>query len=287
VFAFPNEFSNLRLDYQSMISGFFQNTPIPRAKSSVFKCEFVIGQDQALLVFEVADLIVKSLCRGQPRYYQSWRNKIQNGENHADTKISKALTAFFTPSVGLPPLTGSPSDHQQGFIAQYLWHALVDEQVHLGPRHWIKEPPFRVIDHGGDGFVMYHNANGDLAFRMWEIKKCDANFSATLQTAYEQLNKQALKYLAEWTAIEDKSFRQQERQLCSELIELWIDKSIRAGAGIGVITSTPLMPTRLYESLENQFPGIATPTQLHGLAVATQDYVQFTEAVLQTIWNGL
>jgi hypothetical protein len=271
-----------------VISDHFESDKSTTTTHSTIVCKPDQALVEAQLAFDVADLIVRSLCVNCPDYHSSWLARVTTGNSHTGPYTKRALEAFFTPSIGLP-MSGAddPTEHQQGFVAQFVWHAIVDEEVHTGSRLWMKPPPFRVIDHGGDGFVIHRRPNHELAFCLWEIKKSVGDFSKTLQKAYGQLDEQAEKYLAELTSIHDKAHSHELADFCSRLIEYWLDGAPQAGAGIGVITNSLLVPGKLFPSLGTRFPKVATPERLHGFVAATEDFVEFTRAVRGIVWSGL
>lgn len=201
-----------------------------------------------------------------------------------------AVEAFVADTFGLP---GAPGDRGliQGFVAELLWHRLVRE--HGAPvvgrtlAH-VEDLSWAAYQQGGDGLVVYELEGGTLVFRLWEIKKHEStrHISATVNRAARQLDRNALKYLAQYTGY---GSRRADRigALYADLVPLWLDEDERAGVGVSVATSTAHAPKKAaLGSIATVFPQM-TRERREGVIVALPDFPTFADDVRNAVWTGL
>ncbi len=196
------------------------------------------------LALAMATEIVNFRCRKCSRYFNAWKDKVEN-----DTPLSepsqKALRAFLTPTFGEPNeyFNGSKVDHLEGFIGEWLWYFLFLENPYE-PTVYTIPPGFKSTDPGGDALTIHRNKNNEFLFRLWEMKKFSPRsaentqrISGTVNKAYSQLNAKATEYLARIIATEHELDNPELEIFVSTLLDLWIDASYQASAGVSVATS--------------------------------------------------
>ena len=159
-------------------------------------------------------------------------------------------------------------------MAELLWNRLIQERLVCRDRrrlvhaHPVKPDP---LEPGGDGLVVYETDAGILVFRLWEIKKHDsANaISATIGRASRQLSSRGQEYLAKLAGPETLEQAGPLGELYADLVELWLDGSDRAGAGVSVGTSAQHAPSRprAFRSIATAFPRFAQAGQRENIIV--------------------
>jgi hypothetical protein len=195
------------------------------------------------------------------------------------------------------PSDPAPDDHLQGHVAELLWNRLVQERTELGDgRRLVHMDSAKadVTEPGADGLVVYRVAGGTLVFRLWEIKKHDSPttaVSATIARASRQLSERAEEYIGKLAGPGTMEHGGALGELYAELVELWLDRSDRAGAGVSVGTSSRYAPparrTSVFDSLATAFPRFQMPGQLEGMIVAVPDFPGFAARVREIVWSGL
>lgn len=185
-------------------------------------------------------------------------------------------------------------DHVQGYVAELLWNRLMQERTlcrdgrQLMRAHPVKADP---LEPGGDGLVIYTDINGRMVFRLWEIKKHNSNsaLSGTINRASKQLLNRGHEYLAKMAGPETLDGTSGFADLYADMVELWFDRSDRAGVGVSVGTSNQHAPnqSRTFGSIHTQFPAFVEPSQREGIVVALPDFAGFAERVKEIVWSGL
>jgi len=234
----------------------------------------------------LADRIVEFRCKGCPHTYAAWKTRANGGTS---TSARKAISAFIKPVFGLPECPDFvPIDHREGYVGEMLWYFLHQEVTTEGIIH-IEPPSFKATDPGADALVVHRMAEGYLMFRLWEMKKCTgtSHVSSTVSEAYSQLDTNALEYLARYTAIGQTTGDPDVEQLCAQLVDLWLDSSQEAAAGVSVATSSEKVPTTCFSTFGDRFPGFVQPVRLRGILTAIEDFPLFTGKVREFVWTGL
>lgn len=224
-----------------------------------------------------------------------WRSQRDGGPAATGTQ-RQALAPYAAIGFGSP---GSPAqdDHLQGLVAELLWNRVVAERLmcrdgrRLKHAHEVKPDP---LEPGGDGLVIYENTGGTLVFRLWEIKKHESDsrgVAATVNRASKQLSTRGTEYLAKLAGPETVEQGGPLGNLYAEIVELWLDRSDRAGAGVSVATSarharTPPHP-HTFRSLATAFPEFNRPGQAEVIVVALPDFPSFAARVREIVWSGL
>ena len=155
--------------------------------------------------------------------------------------------------------------------------------------HSVKPDP---LEPGGDGLVVYEIDDGTLVFRLWEIKKHESQskkVSATIRRASKQLASRGQEYLAKLAGPETVEQEGPLGDLYADIVELWLDGSDRAGAGVSVGTSAQHAPDRpqAFGSITTAFPHFTQAGQLESMVVAVPDFPEFAARVREIVWSGL
>lgn len=251
----------------------------------------LVSRDESLTPIDslatcLADKIMELRCIRCGHHFNAWKQRASGGAPLTPS-FSAALKAFIKPIFGLEhePKT---ENHLQGAIAQYLWYFLTLE---TSPDSvvMVERPGFEATDHGGDGMVIHRISEGNLMFRLWEIKKCtgESPVSSTVNTAYNQLNSKAHEYLARYMATGQESSDAEISEFYGKLIDLWIDASPKAAAGVSVATNKENVPTTCFTTFGDQFPRFKTPKRLRGMLTAIEDFPGFSNKVQRAVWKGL
>lgn len=223
-----------------------------------------------------------------------WRTRRDGGPAQTGNKL-KTLETIAAVAFGLPRKAKNV-DHVQGHVAELLWNRLVSERkVCRDGRQLVRAHPIKIdtLEPGGDGLVVYKERHGTLVFRLWEIKKHDAanSVSATINRASSQLRDRGHEYLAKLAGPETLAQHQDSAlgDLYANMIELWFDRSSRAGVGVSVGTSDHHMPTgpATFGSLRTQFPDFTATSQTESIVVAVPDFPGLADRVKEIVWSGL
>lgn len=233
--------------------------------------------------------IMEQLCRGCPQHFQAWQAGLDDGSELVGASEA-TIKAFVNIAFGLPN-TPKPDDHVEGYVAEQLWYFLslevsTDEEIVR-----VEPPGFASTDPGGDGLIIHRLQQGELMFRLWEIKKCagNSNVSRTVGNAYDQLQSNAIEYLARYTAI-GQELPDDDGELADfygRLTELWIEGHPGAAAGVSVATSSDSVPRRCFSTFGNRFPQFTSPARLRGMLAAIDDFSEFASTVRDYVWTGL
>lgn len=260
------------------------------------KVEYVVG-GQSLdttareqIAQMLADDAMVLRC-GQSPVLERWR-AVRDGKTPADTVSAETVATYAGIGFGTSDKPAT-ADHLQGLVAELIWNRLLSERTTgsggrtLVKAHTVKPDP---LEPGGDGLVVYE-VSDQYVFRLWEIKKHDATtrVSATINRASKQLASRGNEYLAKLAGPDSVDQRGALGDFYAEVVELWLDRSERAGVGVSVGTSDVHAPsgTSSFRSLTTQFPQFALPGQAEGVVVAVPDFPGFASRVREIVWSGL
>lgn len=247
-----------------------------------------------------AQLLAEDAMRvrfGNSPLFESWKTRRDGGPPATGSRKS-ALEAYVGIGFKLP---GEPfnDDHVQGLVAELIWNRLIQERLicrdgrHLVHAHSVKPDP---LEPGGDGLVIYSRdcptqGGTELVFRLWEIKKHDANkgVSAAIRRASNQLRSRGHEYLAKLAGPETIAKDGAIGDLYANVVELWFDRSSRSGVGVSIGTSADRAPSgqNSFRSLKKAFPEYAATGQREALVVAIPNFPAFADRVKEIVWSGL
>lgn len=249
------------------------------------------GKDREAAAQLLADDAVATACGTAP-VLGWWRDRRDGGASHGGNR-QQIVATFVGIAFGTP---GKPADvdHVQGHIAELLWSRVMRERSTCRDgRQLVKAHPVKVdpLEPGGDGLIIYKNPDDVLVFRLWEIKKHDAQnrVSATINRASKQLSERGSEYLAKIVGPETLEATGAIADLYANMVELWFDRSERAGVGVSVGTSVEHepRPPRAFGSIRTAFPEFKASGQTECLVVAIPDFAGFAGRVKEIVWSGL
>jgi hypothetical protein len=220
-----------------------------------------------------------------------WRNAVLASQPLAGADRRKVVP--FIKTVFGEPGAALPDEHVSGWIAEFLWYRLAQEMSSRpgGTLQDIHGPGFHATEPGGDGLTVWRREDsGVLTFCLWEIKNHvgTSTLSKTVGRAYAQLHERAEEYLAKLTGISAASGDESDvAELYGDLVNLWVDGSDRAGAGVAVGTHSYLAPHRCFSTMHNHFPALQGEWQLEGLIAAVARFDQFAAMVKEQVWKAL
>ena len=253
--------------------------------------QHLTGADRELAAWLLADDAMRIRCGRSPALAR-WRAR-RDGGPAVTGPPAEAVRAYAGIGFGLPGAP-APDDHLQGHVAELVWNRLIQERAVCRDRrklvhaHPVKPDP---LEPGGDGLVIYETDAGILVFRLWEIKKheSDKAISATIGRASRQLSSRGQEYLAKLAGPETVEQAGPLGKLYADLVELWLDGSDRAGAGVSVGTSAQHAPRRplAFRSIATAFPHFTGTGQREGIIVAVPDFPGFAGRVREIVWSGL
>jgi len=267
------------------------DSPGPCEVEYVIGGQQLAGADREMAAWLLADDAMRIRCGRSPALAR-WRAR-RDGGPAATGAAAAAVSAYARIGFGLP---GAPAidDHLQGHVAELVWNRLIQERLVCRDRrrlvhaHPVKPDP---LEPGGDGLVVYETGVGILVFRLWEIKKHDSAtaISATIGRASRQLSSRGQEYLAKLAGPETVEQAGPLGELYADLVELWLDGSDRAGAGVSVGTSAQHAPDRprAFRSIATAFPRFAQAGQRESIIVAVPDFPGFASRVREIVWSGL
>lgn len=241
------------------------------------------------LAFEIVSFRCRRL---DPRFINAWKDRVDN--NSVLTREEQAvLRGMLVPTFGEPNqkfTTQGKIDHLEGFIGEWLWYFLMIENTILDIKH-IEVPGFKSTDPGGDALVIHKQSTGDLFFRLWEMKKFAPNqpgqrINSTITRACNQLNANALEYLARYTAVGQELSDPELEKFCSQLILKWIASDPTASVGVSVATSNSCLDISCFGDLGDRFPQISNGL-IEGMLTGLTDFSIFAEKVQEFVWKGL
>jgi hypothetical protein len=241
----------------------------------------------------LADDAMRIRCGDSP-VLARWRAR-RDGGPPLTGSAARTVRAYTGIGFGQPEDEATANeDHLQGLVAELLWNRLIQERLvcrdkrRLVHAHPVKPDP---LEPGGDGLIVYETPDGTLVFRLWEIKKHDGTgrLSATIRRASMQLSSRGQEYLAKLAGPETVEQAGPLGELYADMVELWLDGSERAGAGVSVGTSAQHAPggPLAFRSIVTAFPGFATTGQREGIIVAVPDFPEFARRVREIVWSGL
>lgn len=244
------------------------------------------AEERAAVAWVIAEAIMTSRF-GRSPLLGKWRALTLASEK-ASPEDRVKIVAFARSVFGTPEDPGA-ANHVEGHVSEWLWYLLSLEIAGPTRKIALLEPPkFSVTEPGGDGFIVYEIAEQDMVFRLWELKKhaSKARVSKTMNAAYTQLSLHGNRYLAQLTALHaDKGGAVGD--LCSQLVDCWVDADPRAGAGVGVTSATMPPPKKAFTAMGkhlNQFKHLG---QLEGLLCSIEDYQALAHNVRQYVWTAL
>lgn len=245
--------------------------------------------DRESAAWLVADDAMAVACGNSPAL-SWWRQRRDGGAQQTGSRLATIQTY-----VDIAFKQNVNRDHLQGHVAELLWSRLVQERrVSRDGRHLVRAHPVKAdpLEPGGDGLVIYMDGHGNLVFRLWEIKKHDATnrVSGTIRRASNQLLNRGHEYLAKLAGPETLIDHDGPlAQLYADMVELWFDRSERAGVGVSVGTSADQAPERAttFRSLQTAFPEFNHPGQVESIVIAIPDFAQFADRVKEIVWSGL
>lgn len=249
------------------------------------------GPDRECAAQLIADAAMKIAC-GNSSVLDRWRRRRDGGPPEVGTSLETVKT-YVGVAFGHP--TKPPNVHHlQGHIAELIWNLLIEERStaqdgrKLVRAHTAKADP---LEPGGDGLVIYRDTHGDLVFRLWEIKKHDTKgpLSGTINRASHQLADRGHEYLAKLAGPETLAETGPMHDLYAIMVDLWFDRSERAGVGVAIGTSDHHAPSRhtAFGSLNRLFPEFTRSAQTEGIVVAMPDFPGFADRVKEIVWSGL
>lgn len=259
--------------------------------------EYVVGgtglnaSDRESAAQLLADDAMSIACGISP-VLESWRHRRDGGP--ASTASRQSAIATYA-GIGFGAPSKPPNEqHLQGHIAELLWNRLVQERTscrdgrQLVRAHSVKADP---LEPGGDGLVVYQDTQDRLVFRLWEIKKHDAKrlVSSTINRASKQLANRGHEYLAKLAGPETIVDHGLLSQLYASMVELWLERSARAGVGVAIGTSQHHAPKsdRTFGSIKTAFPEFVESAQTESIVIAVPDFPGFAKRVKEIVWSGL
>lgn len=257
------------------------------------KCTWQVGTtagltiaDRAAIAWIVADAAMKQRSGGS-NVYTTWRSAALNGVKLTGNE-HRRVAAFVDAVFGLPP-HGKSEDHLIGHVAEWMWFLHTSEIVDPTRTPVVLEAPkFNVTEPGADGFIVFHDtATDEHHYRLWELKKHTASgpVSATVTSAYNQLDQKAMRYLAQQVSIHSTTAGP-IGELCSQLVDFWLECHDRAGVGVGVTTASA-PPSTCFTTMGKRFPGFDKPGQLEGLLISVEDLAEIAKDVRGYLWTVL
>jgi hypothetical protein len=243
--------------------------------------------DVELAAARVAVAAMKHRC-GQTAVFSLWEHCVR-ARLSLSISDRRRIDPFLTNVFGTPE-SPVPADHLEGYVAEVLWHQLALELAIDGRVLRLAEgPSFSVTESGGDGLCIFQLDNGDLVFRLWEIKKdtSTGHISRTISRACQQLSRRSEEYLAKYVSVGSRQYDGELGHFYGTLLDLWVDDDPAAGAAVSVATSRSKAPTRRsFGTLVNTFPDKAQNGRLEGLVVAIGDFHDFATLVRSYVWTG-
>jgi hypothetical protein len=233
-----------------------------------------------------------SVAFGESPALDSWRQRRDGGPPHAASR-QKVIQTYAGIAFGYPGHEVN-EHHVQGHVAELVWSRVMSERSvcrdgrRLHKAHPVKADP---LEPGGDGLIIYQNVDDVFVFRLWEIKKHESQgeVSGTINRASKQLKERGAEYLAKLAGPETLDPDSPVGELYANIVELWWDRSDRAGVGVSIGTShghEPKRPTA-FGSIKKAFPEFTASGQTEGLVVAIPDFPGFAERVKEIVWSGL
>uniref|UniRef100_UPI001C92CF3D hypothetical protein n=1 Tax=Micrococcus luteus TaxID=1270 RepID=UPI001C92CF3D len=87
----------------------------------------------------------------------------------------------------------------------------------------------------------------------------------------------------------DTSTLNREWPLYDGMVDLWFERSARAGVGVSVGASLEHRPrnSNTFRSLGTQFPEFVAAGQTESIVIALPDFPEFASKVKEIVWSGL
>lgn len=239
------------------------------------------------LAQEMAQLMMGLQCHQCEHVFNDWLSCAVGNRPAPDVTLG-ARSAFVSLMVGIPG-DELPANHLEACVAEHLWYMLASEMALDEVVEHIPKPSISPLDHGMDGLTVYRTDDGQVHFRLWEIKKntSDGTVSDTVREAYQQLIDRGMEYLAKHVstsaALEDGELA----ALMGHAMEHWEQRSALAGAGVSVATNISQLPRRCFSTFADHFPDLASAEQRRGAIKAMVDFPAFARTVRDELWRGL
>jgi hypothetical protein len=238
----------------------------------------------------IADRAIRWRCRGAPASYRLWRDATNQHTSLMGSERDK-VAPFVTTICGTREKP-KPDAHLCGWVAEFVWYELTlgrPERV-AGHLRRVEGPSFHATEPGGDGLAVWQRSlDGELTFCLWEIKNhLGSAPRGTITRAYGQLGARGLEYLAKLTAVEAAGPEDAAMStLYASLVDLWVERSDRRGAGVAVATNHRNGRTTYFTDMPDKFPDFDQEWQLEGLVAAIADFKAFSLDVRERMWSVL
>lgn len=276
------------------LSSFFQ---ISSSTTSTHRSVLMEHDDKVGIIDDIAKMlafaIVDFRCRSlEPRFFNAWKNRVEN--NSPLSKEEKViLRGMLDLTFGEPNekfTTQGKIDHLEGFVGEWLWYFLMVENTILDIER-VEPPGIKSTDPGGDALVIHKLSTGDLVFRLWEMKKFapkkpGQKINSTITRACNQLNTNAVEYLARYTGIGQELSDPELKQFYSQLMLKWANSDPDASVGVSIATSNSCLDINCFDNLGDRFPKISNGL-IEGVLTGLTDFSAFAEKVQEFVWKGL
>ncbi|MRK03013.1 hypothetical protein GEV27_15955 [Aeromicrobium sp. S22] len=240
--------------------------------------------ERDILAWVLATSIMSSRS-GSSLAYSTWF-QAAIAEDRLVLADRRRVAAVVESVFGLPERPKS-LQHVAGHVAEWLWYLHCQELTSPDRDVLLLEAPkLSVTDGGADGFIVWRSAtDGETSFRLWEIKKHEGSQSVgdVVGGAARQLVSEGERYLAQLTGMH--SHRNDDvGDICTQLVDFWIDANDRAGLGISVASDTVPAPATAFATLAGRFPQFGQPGQVEGLLLTITDLDQLAFDVRSLLW---
>lgn len=234
-----------------------------------------VGDSEQLARLLAAHIVEHRLVA---QYAEAW-TRVMTGGAAYNAEEREAIAAYLYP---LRP--SANAEHRQSCVAEYLWHVLNIEDSGEPDLVRIRKPKFYPTAPGGDGFTV--RRDGGLTFTLWEIKKHVGNhLTTTIREAYEQLSRNAPRYLAEYSEAEQAVVDPDEARVFVNLVGDWLAGAPHMKAGVAVAASAT--PSRCFSTMQRHFSRLRGPDPCRGLLASIPQFDQFAQRVAEIVWTGL
>ncbi|MFV1992206.1 MAG: hypothetical protein ACC652_15845 [Acidimicrobiales bacterium] len=248
-----------------------------------------------IAALEVAESIVE-VTVVDPARINAWKTRHDGGADHADTQ-ARILQSFVRRAVGLPGATVGQAGyrdphHVQASVAEHLWYQLtLVSHDHLGVCLLIDHPKWYVTAPGPDSVTIFRPESGDLAFRLWEIKKHSpaSNVRRVVKEASGQMAIRGAEYIAEIVSVllKQDGLSEEMMEFVKHMPDAWDGTDSVASAGVSVATDYGGYSTRALKPMPVELPMFAGNKRLVGLVAEIDVLADFSRLVQEHVWKGL